>query len=293
MLAQLDFDRQFPDDLQGLPGLRIAADGCSAFVAAQGGQVISWQGRDGKERLYLSADSGGMRRGDDRNALAAAIRGGVPVCFPQFSGRGPMIKHGFARGIGWQRAEDGSSLRLMLTDDERSRRHWPHAFLAQVAVTLDADSLTVALEVSNRDSRPWSFTCALHTYFRVDDIRSTLLDGLQGIHYQDATADNIERVQQEQALAIPGEVDRVYLAPPPALRLIENGVPTLRIAQQGFADTVVWNPGPELARTLKDFPDQDWLRMLCVEAAHAAAPVSLEPGQTWHGSQTLSIIQNS
>ncbi|HEY8607732.1 MAG TPA: D-hexose-6-phosphate mutarotase [Noviherbaspirillum sp.] len=287
-----DFHLQFPDDLQGFPGLRLAADGGSAFVAAQGAQLLSWQGRDGRERLYLSSLSGGLRRSEAGERLADPLRGGIPVCFPQFSGRGSMLKHGFARGLAWRRENDGAAahaVRLSCEDGALSRAHWPHAFRVELGVALAEDAVTVTLEVHNRDARPWTFTCALHTYLRVDDIRDCRLLGLQGVNYQDATDGNREKTQQEEALAIAAELDRVYLAPPPELQLVEPAVPALAISQQGFADTVVWNPGPDNARRLADFPDEDWLRMLCVEAAHAAAPVSLQPGERWRGSQTLRI----
>ncbi len=188
-MAQQNFDHGFPDELQGFPGLRINAHGGSAFVAAQGAQLLSWQGSDGKERLYLSALSGGMRRGDSASDLGAPIRGGVPVCFPQFSGRGPMLKHGFARGMAWRHEEDGAAPCLSVTDNEQSRQHWQHAFHAQVTVTPGRDSLSVTLEVSNKDSVPWSFTGALHSYLRVDDIGQARLEGLQGARRWDAVRD--------------------------------------------------------------------------------------------------------
>jgi glucose-6-phosphate 1-epimerase len=63
------------------------------------------------------------------------------------------------------------------------------------------------------------------------------------------------------------------------------------VSQAGFEDTVVWNPGPDKARALRDFPDEDWLRMICIEAACVAAPVRLLPGEKWCGSQTLRLAR--
>lgn len=289
-MSRNETSNTFPDDLAGFPGIRLAGnDGGTAFIACQGAQVLSWQTQDGRERLYLSALSGGMQRDDAGTATAPAIRGGVPVCFPQFSGRGPLVKHGFARSMAWRREAAGGAIRLALGDSEETRRQWPHAFHAEASVSLAGDTLSLSLTIGNTGGSPWSFTAALHTYLAVADIRDTLVHGLKNVRYQDATAGNAEQEQHEDLLGIAGEIDRVYLSSPREVRIMEAGSPSLRIRQEGFEDTVVWNPGPQKARTLKDFPDEDWLRMLCVEAAQVEKPVLLQPGQTWRGSQVLCV----
>ena len=278
----------FPDLLDGLPGIRLATDATGqAFVAAQGAQVLSWRPGDGRERLYLSAATGGLRHAGEK---AAAIRGGMPVCLPQFSDRGPLVKHGFARNLPWTLAEcSDDTLVLTLRDDQASLAQWPYPFLATLTVLQQPDSLEVRLSIANTGDQPFAFSTALHTYLRVDDIRNARLLGLQGVSYQDATDHCVVKTQQEAQLAIPGEVDRVYMAPPASLQLLEQGHAPLQISQQGFADTVVWNPGPDKARSLPDMPDHDWQHMLCVEAACAAAPVTLPAGAIWQGSQRLSL----
>jgi glucose-6-phosphate 1-epimerase len=281
----------FSDVLQKLPGIRLDAGAAgSAFVGGQGAQLLSWEGGDGRERLYLSPTTAGATIDDGFSGEAVAIRGGIPVCFPQFSDRGDLIKHGFARNQPWRLAErHETGATLALASDLFTARHWPHAFHAELRVALAPGKLEVTLAVVNTGNAPWSFTAALHSYLRVEDIRETRLLGLQGVRFQDATDNCIIKTQQESELAIGAEVDRVYLAPPDTLLLQENGKPSLRIRHHGFADTVVWNPGPDKARALRDMPDADWLRMLCVEAACAAAPVRLEPGQSWEGGQTLML----
>lgn len=278
----------FPDTLKDLPGILLDAGAAGqAFVAAQGAQLLSWRAADGRERMYLSATTGGLTR-DGREP--AAIRGGVPVCFPQFSDRGNLVKHGFARNLPWRVNEHvGGALTLTLQDDATSRAQWPHAFEAALSMRIGPGSLEVTLAVANTGAESFSFTTALHTYLRVNDIRRVQLQGLQGVRYQDATDQCTVKTQQEAQLAIPGEVDRVYMDPPSTLQLLEPGCAPMRISQRGFADTVVWNPGPDKARALPDMPDLDWLHMLCVEAACAAAPVVLAPGARWEGSQRLSL----
>lgn len=292
------FRDDFPDCLLDLPGKRLAG-GSEAFIACQGAQVLSWRA-DGAERLYLSPLTGGMGRGPESGPPFAAIRGGIPVCFPQFADRGKQTKHGFARNLPWRLEtadvnnggpDDGTdtSMFFRLEDGEGTRAAWPAHFQARLRVTVNPDSLRIVLAVTNRGSEAWSFTGALHTYLRVDDIGAVRLAGLQNVRYQDSTRGNAEAVQTESRLAIDGEIDRVYLAPPGALQLIEQDKPTLFIDQQGFTDTVVWNPGPEKASALADFPDDDWRHMLCVEAACAGHAVTVGPGQTWTGMQELRI----
>ncbi|RJF99343.1 D-hexose-6-phosphate mutarotase [Noviherbaspirillum saxi] len=281
----------FTETLQQLPGLSLSNElGEQAFVTAQGAQVVSWKTADGKERMYLSAATGGMTA-SDMSVPAAAIRAGIPVCFPQFSDRGTIVKHGFVRNMPWTLAEGRTpaAVTMFIDDDAMTRAIWPHAFHAEVGVTLEPGRLIVSLSALNRSDQPWQFTAALHTYLRVDDVRQASLEGLQQVRYQDATAANVVVLQEDPAVRIGAELDRVYMSPPKKLMLLENGVPSLQIEQEGFADTVVWNPGPLKAAALSDFPDEGWLHMLCVEAACVIEPVVLQPGQGWTGRQLLSV----
>ncbi|HEY4316665.1 MAG TPA: D-hexose-6-phosphate mutarotase [Herbaspirillum sp.] len=289
----------FQDTVNDLPGVIVG----NAFVAAQGAQVLSWRDGDGRERLYLSPLTGGLKSGDDDSDLKAkAIRGGSPISFPQFSGRGALPKHGFIRNMRWHSVPLGSApaaatgaadgaLALACSDSAATRALWPHAFAARVDVQTAADRLHIALTVVNSGDAPCEFTVALHTYLRVGDIRNVRLQGLQGVTYQDATADNILVVQAEPELSVSQETDRVYLSPPKQLTLHELDAAPLLIEQHGFEDSVIWNPGPVNAAALGDFPDDGWLHMLCVEAACVNIPVRLAPGQSWTGSQTLTAVR--
>jgi glucose-6-phosphate 1-epimerase len=61
----------------------------------------------------------------------------------------------------------------------------------------------------------------------------------------------------------------------------------LAIAQEGFHDTVVWNPGRERAAAMPDMDPEGYRRMLCVEAAAIDPPLVLQPGREWKGSQAI------
>ena len=72
--------------------LRNAA-GDVARISPHGAQLLSWQPAGAPEQIYLSPMS--------RPGPGVAVRGGAPICFPQFSERGPLPKHGFARTRRW------------------------------------------------------------------------------------------------------------------------------------------------------------------------------------------------
>lgn len=267
-----------------------ARDGACVALYAHGAHVTSWKPASGEERLFLSS----------RSAFApnAAIRGGVPIIFPQFASMGPLPKHGFARVHQWELLRSGRTRKgqgeaqLRLTASEETRARWNHAFEATFVVTVEGMSLSLALSVLNEDSSPIQFTAALHTYLLVDDVRDMSVRGLEGVSYRDAAAGGVEDRQEESELeAEPGggELDRIYFGVPGPLE-VRDALRRTRVSMTGFTDVVVWNPGEERAATLADLEPGGWLRMLCVEAAAIGAPVQLEPGERWTGQQTLTAL---
>ena len=272
----------------GQPCLRLQLPcGDSALVALHGAQVLSWVA-GGRERLYLSPQA--VFDGQ------AAIRGGIPLCFPQFNQRGPLAKHGFARNLPWQ-ALDGAEaapgqVALQLTDSAQTRARWPHAFAAELALTLSPGVLQVALSVRNTGAGPLDFTTALHTYLRVQDLAEVQVSGLEGCARWDAVTDT--HSVQRGALRFAGEYDSVYLSAPGPLQLHEGGAHTLTLEQSAScASTVVWNPGSALCAQLADMPADGYTHMLCIEAAQIDTPVRLLPGAAWTGWQRLSAARSA
>lgn len=268
----------------GLPSVFLTLPcGDSLRVLLHGAQVVSWIA-GGRERLYLSPASCFDGR--------SAIRGGVPICFPQFNQRGPLPKHGFARNLPWQ-AEPGAEggpgrarLALHLHAGEASRQFWPRAFKVALVLDLCPGSLTMTLAVRNADTKPLEFTGALHTYLAVDDIATAQLQGLEGQPEWDAVTDRHARAAR--TLHFDGEFDRVYDAAQKPLYLLD-GPWRLAIEQSAsWAQTVVWNPGPEKGAALADLPPDGHARMLCVEAAQVQQPITVPSGGTWRGWQRLS-----
>lgn len=263
------------------------ARGDAAAIIPHGAQLLSWRPAGGPERIYLSPLS--------QPAPGVAVRGGTPVCFPQFSGRGPLPKHGYARTSRWTLVSAPApqspvaEARFQL-DSALAAGPWDRAFCLVLVARLGAGWLELQLQAANTGRTPWTFTAALHTYLRVEDIGGVRVAGLQGLDYEDMVGEIAVRREQATELAIEGEVDRVYRDASQPLHVRGGGMQPLRITQQGFADTVVWNPGPAKAAALPDLPDADWRHMLCVEAGAIARPVELAPGKTWSGSQRLEQL---
>ncbi|WP_395698838.1 D-hexose-6-phosphate mutarotase [Aquabacterium sp.] len=265
----------------GQPAMRLRApDGAEATVLLHGGHIVSWVPAGDVERLYLSP-----------RAMAGegqAVRGGIPVIFPQFEKRGPLPRHGFARTRAWQWVEGiergGHVIGvLQLTDDEATRAIWPHRFEAELSFSLSGLRLDVELAVQNTGDAPLTFTAALHTYLRCDDLRRARLSGLYGTRYLDSLSGE-RHEQQIDPQGFVGEIDRIYfdVAQPVALA---TAMGRMTIEAEGLPDIVVWNPGPDKAAAMADLPPEDWLEMLCIEAACIGRPITLQPGEDWAGRQ--------
>ena len=270
----------------GLPATELQLPcGDRVVVAHHGAHVLSWVA-GGRERLYLSPRS--VMDGH------AAIRGGIPVCFPQFNQRGDLPKHGFARHLSWtakpaRLAASKAHLALSLIDSAATRQWWDQAFEALLLIELSPGALQVQLVVRNTDSKPLCFTGALHTYFAVTDVAQARLRGLGGRAEWDAVTDHHASGAPE--LRFVGEFDRVYAASQGCELL--DGPHALSIEQDlDWAQTVVWNPGAAKCAALSDMPADGWQHMLCVEAAQVYEPVCIEPGDFWQGAQRLAVMAN-
>ena len=136
------------------------------------------------------------------------------------------------------------------------------------------------LEVENTSREPFAYEAALHTYLAVADARATAVTGLENASYRDKTDGFQTKTQPPEPLRFTGETDRMYENTRAACTLDDPvGARRLRVEKSGSATTVVWNPWSERAAALKDFGDDEWPRMACIETANAGAnAITLAPG---------------
>ncbi|SDD92003.1 D-hexose-6-phosphate mutarotase [Aquimonas voraii] len=243
-----------------------------------GGQLLRWRA-GGRERLFMSP----------RAVLDghAAIRGGVPVIFPQFNARGPYARHGFARTQPWRLREQADDrLLLELTDSEATRALWPHRFALHLEARLAADTMVLTLDIENRDAFGMEFCCALHTYFACT-LGQTRVLGLADCSFEEGG--DWHPASRQEALMPSPPLDRIYRGRSPTLLLQDDGG-TLSIEAEGFADWVVWNPGEAGAAALADLGTGCSGAFLCIEPGAIFEPIRLASGERWAGVLRLRVL---
>ena len=138
----------------------------------------------------------------------------------QFGAGAIPQQHGFARTREWilesHSAPDESSptiqVILSLKDDSQTRVLWNNQFRLEYTVTLSDKALSLKLAVENLNSlpQPFSFTSALHTYFRVEHIGRTEIEGLGRREFIDKLAGMEHSKESRAVVRISEETDRVY-----------------------------------------------------------------------------------
>ncbi|HOM83227.1 MAG TPA: D-hexose-6-phosphate mutarotase [Armatimonadota bacterium] len=272
----------------GLPTMALRhASGAGAVIYLHGAHVTSWTTPKGEELFFVSRES--------RFAPGQPIRGGIPVIFPQFGG-GELPQHGFARISEWAVlrtgvAEGGEiTVALGLHENPETLAMWPHPFALELEARLGERSLHLDYRAQNTGSEAFAFTCALHTYFRVADIRRTALLGLEGVTRIDTLRDDIREVETRREIRFDQETDFIYESAPDSVLLVDEGnARKLRIEKAGMPDYVVWNPWIEKSRRMPDFGDDEYPWMLCVETGVMARPTTLRPGEQWKGTTTFRM----
>jgi glucose-6-phosphate 1-epimerase len=254
-----------------------------ALISPYAGQVLSFRRAGEPEDLLFVSEHAYYQPGK-------AIKGGIPVCWPWFGpdpeGKGRPA-HGFVRNRDWQvlgtsLQDDGAtSVRLGITPDEDIRALWQHPFALTLEISVGR-ALVLALCTFNPDTVPLTITQGLHSYFRVGDVRRVLVRGLAGKHYIDKLDGGAAKTQ-EGPVTIDGEVDRIYTGVDHDLVIDDPAFGRrIRIATEGSASAVVWNPWAATAAAMADLGDEEYTGMLCVETTNAGPDtVQIIPGENY------------
>jgi D-hexose-6-phosphate mutarotase len=269
-------------------------------VFLHGAHVTRWTPPGHEHVLWLS--------GTSRYAADAAIRGGVPICFPWF-GAGPAddLKpaHGFARLREWlvvsvvERPE-AIEIDLALEDDVVGEAEAAGARGGEAGGSLAAtfritvgESLRMALEVRNVGDRPVTYEEALHTYLAVSDVRNISIEGLAGAGYVDRLGGPELVRQAEDVIRFAAETDRIYLGTDADVVVVDRRKRRrIAVRKTGSASTVVWNPWAGKASEMADL--DDWTSMVCVETANVRGDaVTLAPGESHAMTAVIEVSHDA
>lgn len=275
------------------------SSGATATIYAFGATVTDFTTASGRQVLWTSSKA--------KLDGTKAIRGGIPLAFPQFGQPDKrMAQHGFARISTWElveepsvsvsEIEDAAVCVFKLNPAMGTHEAWPFAYEAEYVIAIGAETMVNTLSIRNTGDEAFSFQCLIHTYFNIQDITTTTVTGFQGALVYDKIGETPDECSPDgnQLITIDGNVDRVYvpegidapLEDPCVINTpggnISVGRTALYVDAEGGArnlpvDTVVWNPWIEKAAAMADFEEGGWQRMLCVEPGLVNGPQTCEP----------------
>ncbi|EGG19463.1 aldose 1-epimerase family protein [Cavenderia fasciculata] len=278
------------DQRHGLTIVHLdSGNNSSSSVYLHGGHVISFK-TNSSEHLFTSEKS--------VFTSGKAIRGGVPIIFPQF-GPGKIQTHGFARNTEWaihdtfvDSVNQCVGVDLQLVDNDYTRSIWDYSFKCIYSVVLFADRLELRFTTTNTDQKPWDFQLAFHTYYQVSQISNVHVEGLYQVEYIDKMRNLIVEKEARKNVVIGEEVDRVYLDTKQPVTIVDTKSSIKLTSSQSLPDAVVWNPWIEKSKKMEDFGDLEYLQMICIEAGVINRPPLIEPGHSFQSIHTITPINN-
>jgi tagaturonate reductase len=277
----------------GLDAIEVSIASATALVYLHGAHVAEWT-PTGQEPVLWMSEKGAF-------SPTAALRGGIPVCFPWF---GPNLTDATAPNHGWARISPwfltaaelvgaDAVLTFELAGAHRDADGTAQPVSLLYTVTIGA-SLALELAVQNDGNAEVSVEAAFHTYFAVGDARATQLLGLTDLPYLDRTLTPPGTASSALPVAIiGGEIDRVY--PMPRVITIDDtqNQRSIRIGQSDAAQAVVWNPGMAKAAAIGDYGDTEWTENVCVETANVRdQAMVLAPSASHRMGVTITLARH-
>lgn len=297
--------------------IKHTKSGANCVLHKFGSHILSYQTGSGKPLIMLSKDA--IMDG------SAAIRGGIPLCFPQFGQPDKSYpQHGFLRRNKWS-VLDGStfdnddaagiSLELELKDvtEARGDGTWGADSNLNVkcvfSVRIDDTSMTNTLTMENVGTEAFDFQVLLHTYYLVAngkalDNKLCNVKGFEGYVVDDKVSGKTNTVGSDPVTIPDIIIDRVYTPPRGKIDLnlsIAAGVDNVvELKATGYVDGakvpvsgVVWNPHKINAEKMTDFGSEQYNDMICVEPGLLSNVPKLEGGKTATFTQVMTSYNSS
>ncbi len=276
------------ESVKGLSKLHITNDSAEAEIYLHGGHLTHFQPK-GESAVIFDAKESYI-------TPPKSVHAGIPICWPWFGAHpteSSLPQHGFARDKVWTLESTGilesgaTEVVLSLKDDAETKVLFPYAFELELTFTIGT-TLRIALKTTNTDSKSFTVTQALHSYFAVSDIADVYIEGVSGTPFVDYTDERKEKYE-EDVLTIAREVNRVYVPTDATCRIVDKGLErTIVVEKSGSNSTTIWNPWKE--NGLHDLPNDKYRKFVCIETVNALSDrVVLAPHESHNISQTVSV----
>ena len=266
----------------GLAFIKIENALATCWVSLQGAQVLSYIPAGQPDLLWLS------HKMIDRPGVA--IRGGIPICWPWFgkAESASLPNHGFARTAQWclddVTVTDCHRLSFSLASNGYTQSMCSRDFHLSLEVTV-GDALGLELIAKNTGDARWGMGAALHSYFAVEQLSQSMVEGL-GCSAMDVQTLEASRFP-EVFVPTPG-LDKLFVEAEPLLTLHQPHS-LLHIEQDGYNTSVCWNPGELGVAKLADISEDDWESFVCIESVinQRQEAIWLDSGQPHSLSQVI------
>jgi glucose-6-phosphate 1-epimerase len=285
----------FAQSPTGLVYAEITTASASATIYLHGAHVALWQPRGTQPVLFMGAEND--------FSPADPIRGGIPIIFPWFGGFAGTKKdgvdypmHGFARITPWdvvsaKVCDDDLLLVFALPQNEQSRALGFDGLRLEYSLSIGS-SLRLEMIIHNESTETRRIEAGLHTYFAIDDIARTTLDGLGKTTYLDGTDSGADKLQSQATLHFARTTNSIYQNTTTTCTIHDPGNGRrISIAKSGFDATVVWNPWSHAPGALPGLGPDDWHKFLCVESVNVRDnAIQILPGATHRLSAIYSVL---
>merc|ERR1712232_448128 len=270
------------------------SSGSSCKVSTYAAHLLSWCPCPGNEQVFL----GEMAKVGEPGL---AIRGGVPICWPQFgtfenAADSCKLKHGFVRTSSkWiVLRQSNDSVSLVLKADVETLKDWAKDFEFVYTISLSADSVRMEMEVINSNSSPLEFTGCLHSYWRRGSSENCAVEGLKGVKFDTGISSCFRGDAVEDRSSVPfvdaKETQLLYGDAGDSVTLVEDGKRRLRLTKSNMPDWIFWNTGAENGSNIKDLKEGEYKKYVCVEPGFASCPVRVAPGASWIASHEARLL---
>lgn len=255
------------ENSQHLTKIEISNDYAEAEIYLHGGHLTHFQPHHEEAVIFDAKNS--------RITPPKSAHFGIPICWPWF---GPhptdsdKPQHGFARDLPWSlkstKALDSGETEVVLSLQEslESKKLFPYHFELELVFHIGR-YLSIALTTTNTDSRTFSITQALHSYFSVANVDSITIEGVEKRPFIDYTDHNTEKSEKEP-LIINQEINRVYQPTIATCCIIDRQLQRkIIVEKRGSNSTTIWNPWRESG--IHDLPDNQYEHFVCIETTNA------------------------